>query len=414
MNETRNILLGFEFGRTSSQICYYNRQSDEAVSLPVKVGNPDTSFPNCISTSDGQNWHFGPEAEYFSSQKGESFVGNLYGLCQGREATPVAGKEYEPGELLAVFIRESLRLLGLSNPLGRITSFMLTAPRVSKTLVDNVRAAYRCLGFKPERCSVQAYEESFFYETFSNRVENRGRKVGLFVFENQEVSFARLDVDQKTRPAMVSYVAGQRTVLSEEPAKRDEEFCDLISQSLDNGVYAAVYLVGEGFSRDWAKKSVALLGKSQRKIFSGDDLYARGACQAARERVEDRRLKAYLYMGKDMVRHNVGMDMLINGVKGYYPLVFGGINWYDAVAECELLLDGEDSLKLVVGEMSAKDRRVIGMKLPGLPERPPKATRLAVHLEFTSARQMQIRVTDLGFGDLYPSSGKVWQETMIN
>ena len=115
-----------------------------------------------------------------------------------------------------------------------------------------------------------------------------------------------------------------------------------------------------------------------------------------------------------MVRHNVGMDMLINGVKGYYPLVYGGINWYDAVAECELLLDGEDSLKLVVGEMSAKDRRVIGMKLPGLPERPPKATRLAVHLEFTSARQMRIRVTDLGFGDLYPSSGKVWQETMIN
>ena len=26
MNETRNILLGFEFGRTSSQICYYNRR----------------------------------------------------------------------------------------------------------------------------------------------------------------------------------------------------------------------------------------------------------------------------------------------------------------------------------------------------------------------------------------------------
>lgn len=414
MNETRNILLGFEFGRTSSQICYYNRQTDEAVSLPVKVGDPDASFPNCISTADGQTWHFGPEAEYFSSQKGETFVGNLYELCQGREAIPVAGREYEPGELLSVFIRESLRLLGLSNPLGRITSFMLTAPRISKILVDNVRVAYRYLGFKPERCSVQAYEESFFYETFSSRLENRGRKVGLFVFENQEVSFARLDVDQKTRPAMVTYAAGQRATLSEDSAKRDAEFCDLINQSLDNGVYASVYLVGEGFSRDWAKESVTLLCKARRKVFFGDNLYARGACQAAREKVEERRLKSYLYKGKDMVRHNVGMDMLINGVKGYYPLVYGGINWYDAVAECEILLDGEDSLKLVVGEMSAKDRRVIGMKLPGLPERPPKATRLAVHLEFTSARQMRIRVTDLGFGDLYPSSGKVWQETMIN
>lgn len=413
MNEIRNILIGFEFGAAASQICYYDRQEEDAKSLPVQVGQTDATFHNCISTADGSVWHFGPEAEFFSRQKGETMVDNLYELCQGHEKTLIAGVSYAPGELLAIFIREALTLLGVREPVKKISSFMLTTPKISRVFVENVRVAYSRLGFAPERCSVQEYEESFYFETFSGRTDTRGRKVGLFIFAGSEVSFAKLDVDQKTRPAIVTYTTGRRTVLSEDPGEKDREFYTLITESLGSDTYSTIYLVGEGFDQSWAGKSVALLCKGQRKVFYGDNLYAKGACQAARERVEDRRLKSYLYVGSDMVRHNVGMDMVIGGVSAYYPLVIGGVNWYDVSVDFELILDGENSLRLQVSELNAKEKQVLGMKLPGLPERPPKATRLAVHLEYISAKQMKIVVKDLGFGDLYPSSGKVWEETLV-
>lgn len=412
MNETRNILIGFDFGADTSQICYYDRQADVAVSLPVKVGTEDASFSNCVSTSDGKSWHFGPEAEYFSSQKGESFVGGIYELCQSSQEVMVAGKSYRPGELLAVLIRESLGLLGLQEPLRRITSFMMTTPRISRTLVENVRTAYEELGFEKGRAFLQEYAESFYYETFSHKMDGRGRKVGLFVFENQDVYFRKLDVDQTTRPALVSCREGKRVTLSSDSRQKDLDFYELIQTSLGTDVYSTIYLVGNGFSQEWAKKSVALLCKAQRKVYFGNNLYAKGACEAAREKVEDKRLKAYLYIGGDVVRYNVGMEMVLNGVPGYYPLIVGGGNWYDNEASCEVLLDEEKSIRLQIGEMYSKERRTIAMKLEGIPERPPKASRVRIEVGFTSGTTMKIRVTDLGFGDLHPTSHKVWEEVL--
>lgn len=412
MNETRNILIGFDFGVNTSQICYYDRQADTVTSLPVKVGSEENSFVNCVSTPDAKNWHFGPEAEYFSSQKGESFVGDIYELCQSSREIMVAGKSFRPGELLAVLIREALQLLGVSEPLRRITSFMMTTPRISRTLVENVRSAYEILGFEKGRAFLQEYAESFYYETFSHRVDGRGRKVGLFVFENQDVYFRKLDVDQTTRPALVSCREGKRVTLSTDYRQKDLEFCELIKNSLGSDIYSTIYLVGNSFSQEWAKKSVALLCKAQRKVYFGNNLYARGACEAAREKVEDKRLKAYLYIGGDVVRYNVGMEMLLNGVPGYYPLIVGGGNWYDNEASCEVLLDEEDSVRLQIGEMYSKERRTIAMKLDGLPKRPPKASRVRIEVSFTSGTTMKIRVTDLGFGDLYPTSHKVWEEVL--
>ena len=39
MNETRDLIIGIDFGKKYSQICYYDRKAEEARSLPVKVGS---------------------------------------------------------------------------------------------------------------------------------------------------------------------------------------------------------------------------------------------------------------------------------------------------------------------------------------------------------------------------------------
>ena len=36
MNETRDLIMGIDFGKKYSQICYYDRKAEEARSLPVK------------------------------------------------------------------------------------------------------------------------------------------------------------------------------------------------------------------------------------------------------------------------------------------------------------------------------------------------------------------------------------------
>ena len=52
------------------------------------------------------------------------------------------------------------------------------------------------------------------------------------------------------------------------------------------------------------------------------------------------------------------------------------------------------------------------MKLPGLPQRPNRTTRLSISLRYISAEECCITVKDLGFGEIYKSSEKVWEYKM--
>lgn len=411
MNEVRNIIVGLDFGAVASQLCYFDRHAGEPVSLSMKVGAGQYSFPNCLSKKPGkEEWHFGLEVEYFVSQQNEIYLDQLYELASGSRTVDIDGKERSLGELLAIFFGGALRILGVPDPIKSISGLTITAPVLTKTLVENIREACQRMGFARNRCFLQDYAESFYYHTMNQKPEVWSRNVALFQFDREGVSFSRLLFDKKTKPIQVFVKKGKRATLHQTPLERDFDFYELIRDTLGNDVYSSIFLVGDGFDRSWATRSVPLLCRNQRRVFYGNNLFAKGACYGAREKVEERNLKGHLYIGSDVVRINIGMDMIINGSPAYHSLINAGVNWYEAVGGCELLLDDTRELTFVVTSMEGDQKNRYSMDLPGLPDRPSKATRLSVHLEFESVSRCRIEVRDLGLGELYPTSGLVWQE----
>ena len=413
MNEVRNIIVGFDLGEKVSQLCYYDRREGEPVSMPMKVGSGQYTFPNCLSKKPGEEeWHFGLEVEYFVSQQEEIYLDHLYEFCSKERTVNVDGQERKVGELLGIFIGNALRILGVPDPVKSISGLMITTPKLTKAMVENIRVACEYMGFSRNRCFLQDYEESFYYHTLYQKVDIWSRNVALFTFDQDEVAFSKLVMDKKTKPIQVSIKRGKRVTLHQEAVERDFDFYELIQESIGNEVFSSIFLVGEGFDREWAVRSVPLLCRHQRHVFYGNNLFAKGACYGAKEKVEERNLKGYLYAGNDLVRLNVGMDMMVFGTPAYHSLISAGVNWYEAVGDCELLLDDTEELTFVVSNMDNTKKERYSMALPGLPKRPPKATRLHLHLEFESANLCRIDVEDLGFGEMYPSSGLKWQETM--
>ncbi len=411
--EKRNIIAGFELGEKNSQITIYDRKENNASCVPVKVGGSDSEFATALSKKeDSQQWHFGREAQYFAAQQQEILVDNLYELCRDNKEAEVGTKCYKASELLAVFLREGLRLAGISEPSQELSALMVTVPGITRELVENVRAAFQELGIARGRGFLQDYDESFYYYTLYQRPDIWSRKVGMFLFEDREVSFKSLDMNDKTRPVLVSVGQGERMTLPEDPREKDSAFQGMIERAFGDEVYSSVFLMGDGFSRDWAKKSVLLLCRHRRHVFMGNNLYVKGACYAAKEKIEERMLKGYLFVSRDLVRHNIGMEMTVNGSNTYYLLIPAGINWYEAVRDVEILLNGERDLTFSVSSMDDGTRNRYSMELPGLPERPDKATRLHLHLEYISPGECTIEVRDEGFGELFPSSGLVWKEIM--
>lgn len=413
MNEVRNIIVGFDLGEKVSQLCYYDRRAGEPVSLPMKVGTGQYTFPNCLSKKPGEEeWHFGLEVEYFVSQQEEIYLDNLYEICSRQKTVLVDGEERKAGELLGLFIANALRILGVPDPVKSISGLMITTPHLTREMVENVRDACWHMGFARNRCFLQNYEESFYYHTLYQKAEIWSRKLGLFTFDQDQVSYSSLEMDRKTKPVQVQVKKGKSVSLHTDPVERDFDFYELIQESLGNEVFSSIFLVGDGFDKEWASRSVPLLCRHQRHVFYGNNLFAKGACYGAKEKVEERNLKGYLYTGSDLVRINVGMEMLVFGTPAYHSLISAGVNWYEAMGDCEILLDDTKELTFVVTDMENTRKDRYSMSLPNLPQRPPKATRLHLHLEFEAADRCRIDVEDMGFGEMYPSSGLVWHEMM--
>ena len=413
MNEIRDLIIGIDIGKEYTQICYYDRKAEEARSLSMKVGASQYEAPGCICyRTDHDDYCVGLEAEYFAREKGGIMIGNIYDICQKEEKIQVAGEEKEPAELLAHFLRGILKFLGIQDIVKNTRCLCITSPELSTLQVRNYQKACSLAGFSREKYMLMDYGESFYYYALGQKRETWNRSVGWYAFAGDTVTFRKLTINGSSRPVLVKLEDPVSTKLEPEDEIRDVEFYRFISKTLGKELFSSVQITGEGFDQKWAQQSVKLLCHQGRKVFYGNNLFAKGACGAGKEKTEDRNLKGYRYLSPSLVLTDVGMEMRVMGSPTYYPLIHAGVNWYECKAGCELILDDTKELVFVVSTMGQEGKKRISMGLPGLPVRPNKTTRLSLELQYISKDLCRITVKDLGFGEMYPSSGKVWKDSV--
>lgn len=412
MNETKDLIIGIDFGKKNSQICYYDRKAEEPRSVPVKVGSSLCETPTCLCRRTDQDaWCIGLEAEYFAREKGGFLMEDLTGIACSTEPVQAAGDTLMPWEILARFFKGMLKFLGIMDIVKNTKFLTVTVETLDDIQVENLQKACRSLGFADDQFSLLDYEESFYYYVLTQKVETWNRSVGWYSFDQDRVTFRKLVMNSGTRPVLVHLEEPQSAKLREKPEERDEDFFKFIKETLGTDLYSSIQMSGEGFDQEWAAKSVKLLCFQKRKVFYGNNLFAAGACSSGAEKIISRNLKGYRYMSRSLVQTDVGMDMRVMGAPAYYPLIEAGNNWYDCKASCELILDNTEELVFVVGTMGESEKKRVVMPLPGLPKRPNKTTRLSLELKYISRNECRITVKDLGFGDMFPGSGKVWKET---
>ncbi len=411
--DSKNMVIGIDLNRDSSQICRYDRTAGDAVSVPRDAGREQLAVPVLLCMVPSENsWYCGLEAESSAEKKNGVLIDQLYDLCADGTSVWIEGKEYKGEELLAVYLRKLLSLAGVEKPSAQVASLMITVPKLTRFFVRAIRQAFEILGVPRNRGFLQDYKESFFVHTMFQKQDVWARRTGLFEFRNGQVHFSFLELNFRTKPA-AAYVNDRGTAqLKGTEEQKDQLLAAFIRESLGEDLYSGIFLVGEEFDQSWAKESVRILCKGARKVFGGSNLYAKGAALAAAEKLEEKHLKNFLYVGSDLVRHNISMELQVQGIMTVYPLIAAGVNWYETSVDFEILLDQLEELTFLVSRMNEKSRKKLVMPLPGLPERPAGTTRLKVHMEYEAAGKCRIDVEDLGFGEMFPSSGKIWHEVM--
>lgn len=204
--------------------------------------------------------------------------------------------------------------------------------------------------------------------------------------------------------------SGDEAAVAAKEAQRDAQFSEIIEEETAERIVSCVYLIGDGYQGNWCKESLRLLC-SKRRVFQGNNLYSKGACYAAYERIHPGTVSSkYIFLGKDKIKVNIGMNAVVEGKEQYYPLIDAGVNWFDVRRECDVMLESGNELTFVLTPLNGAQRRVLAMKLSGLPEERSCMTRLHMEIRFLAEERFAVRVEDLGFGSFFAGSGLSWEQ----
>ncbi|MCR4803612.1 MAG: hypothetical protein K5895_11535 [Lachnospiraceae bacterium] len=417
LSDERTLLVGVELGEETSQITCFNPNTYEPESICFKSDPEKYLIPTVLFyRRDTGDWTFGEEALEWNREKDGVLVKHLVSKASQNELVVVDDREVEPKYLLERFIKRLLGMLKVEYPNDTIRSLVITVKEKNMILIDNIYSALQGLGISKLRASVQSHEQCFVNYAMNQPKELRVNDIVLFDFNEEGLRYYQISVNRRTEPPTV--VLNKRDFKDILPYSllqnnTDMENVAYVFESitmnvLHKQIVSTVYVTGVGFEDNWCKDVLKKLCVG-RRVFAGQNLYAKGACYAAREMIGEGRLKNYLYLGEEMLAVNIYTPMFTEAKNIEYPLVEAGTAWYNANKTISFIPDGEIEVELLFEYVVGNQVEHHFVTMDGLWNMERK-TRIEMSIEFSDTHTCIVRLHDRGFGEIYPSSNRVWEK----
>lgn len=186
----------------------------------------------------------------------------------------------------------------------------------------------------------------------------------------------------------------------------DQQFARMIKQYLAKNVAYVVFLTGKDFEGNWMKRTLNTLCAG-RRVFMGQNLYANGACLLGLNSNSFMNNGMLLMQGPEMVYHTIGLIAQEAGRNQYVPITSIGKEWYNTRGQVDIIMDKSQKVEFFYHNTKENEIECSVCEVKDIPARPPKTTRMRISVEFTSATDGVIMLKDMGFGTMFPGTGKV-------
>jgi hypothetical protein len=423
--DEKRFVLGYDLGEKVSQISYLSSDADMPETLSVLAGAELYNIPTVLcKRKDVNQWFFGKEAVRHIEEGDGIPVNNLLGAARDGKPVKVGDSEYDPIALLTLFIKRSLSLLSMELTLDMVEAIMFTTGSLDHRMVQVLNAVTAALELKTTNIFYQSHEESFFNYMLYQPDELMHHTILACDYDLETLKVFQMTLNHNTRPVVATIDVKEFDSLRLGPDgfprdaalfhrtcdRLDDEFLTIMQKLCSEKIVSTIFLLGEGFREKWTKRSLEFLCRT-RRVFQGNNLFSKGASIAARERIrpsEDN--KRFVFLGEDKLKANLGMNLLKCGQEVYYALLDAGVNWYEAGNSFDIIMDPSGIINIQVTPLTGKSPRLVQFYLEGLEKRPNGTTRLHISLDMPSVDEVNVKVQDMGFGELFPGTGQVWEQ----
>ncbi|MCR5154221.1 MAG: hypothetical protein K6B75_05165 [Lachnospiraceae bacterium] len=182
-------------------------------------------------------------------------------------------------------------------------------------------------------------------------------------------------------------------------------FSQMIEKAINGVNMARLYVTGKYSATQSATDILSGFSASGRRIFSGKTLYAQGACYYA---VKEKLSRPVIF--DRQIFHNVFISAYRDSKEESIMLLKYGTPLKVAKAKMQVILDGCDELSFKVDDLRSGGVTAFSVKPDLLPPRENRTVRLEITVSFLDYETLVIKVRDIGFGNIYPATYKVYEQ----
>ena len=399
----RSLYIGVDLREEYSQLALLVPQGQE----PKPVGDPreesgETKIPTVVTIPGTKET-----------------IGHFLEKIVNDEPIYAAGVETDAVNVLAAYFQKILSFTRREYPEGMIRRLVVTTKYRDFRFVSQIYRALEKLGIGKDRAMVVDRRQCFVYYVLNQKKDLWVNQVGLFDYEDHEITYYQMHMDRYQHPPLVTVSQKEYpdyVKMLEEPgidiSEKPSVVETMVQGALHGQVITSVYMTGKGFADGFADAVMTQLCVG-RHVFRGDNLYVFGACFVAREYSGEKKMEPFLYMDEDTIPVNISMQAYTNAKVQEIMLAKAGTPWYQVDYEVDLISDGEDELQIRVSDMRKRSAHTHILTMDGIQGRLDRKARIGLQIRFAGVDKCIFTLRDKGFGNFFPSSHRIWEETIM-
>lgn len=405
-------VLGYDLSNEYAQISYMGLSDDMPVTLALVGGTEEYNIPAFLfKRKEVNQWFYGQEAVNYNSREEGELIDNLWERALVGEPVTVVENQFDPVALLSLFVKRSLSLMNSKIKNGKLVGIMFTVPELTKRAIEVLNSVRDVVAPEDSKVLFEGREESIYYYVIHQPVQLWNHDTLVYDFSDRCMKSYRFTVNKLTKPKVAFVEGKERVGMIRGDENLDETFLRIIENDEAQGEISGAYLIGDGFEDDWCNESLRELCNG-RRAFRGNNLYSKGACYAIRNIATGYVDRTLIFLGKEKLKSNVGMNVDDGDQEVYKAILNGGDNWFDSKEEFDVILKSGNKFDIVITPLDGSDVRVVEIVLDGLNRREDKTSRIHLKIYAESEDNLRVCATDMGFGELFPSTHQLFTKSI--
>ncbi|MCH5267607.1 MAG: hypothetical protein J1E62_04600 [Lachnospiraceae bacterium] len=417
MSDKNSLLVGIDLGDKVTQISCFDRKTYEAMPVGLSVEGQEErlyEIPTAIKVM--------PEMGIWRllCQQGdggrEIIIDKLLRKIE-HETFTVSGQKFSAVDVMEHYMLKLLNILGEYFPDEKIERLVITVPQKLQNVTKCLQLVGKELGLFPDRMTIQNYRLSYMYYAVSQPKELWLNNVGLFSFDEESLMYSQINIDRRTLPWIVGVTERDLTdvfdysMLQDENVDSSYAFINTAGMVLHKQMVTTLYMTGKGFDGAWANDALQELCNG-RRVFRGQNIYTKGACFAARELAGEGKLEQCMFLDEEMISANISLRVYHEAKMQELVLAKAGSLWADVDVSVDVIPDNENEIQITTQDVIRHQTKAHMLSLNGFPGRENKTTRFTVRLRFADRETCVITLKDNGFGEISPTSNRIWERSI--